>query len=47
MEKIYTREQRHCRLTKTAPETIRFILNFSKSLRVIEYQSFKFETILN
>lgn len=47
MEKIYTRDEQHCKLTKTSPEMIRFLLNFSKSLRVMEYQSFKFECILN
>ncbi len=47
MEKIYTRDQEHRRLTRTSPETIQFLLNFSKSLRVMEYQSFKFECILN
>ncbi len=47
MEKIYTKDQQHCKLTKTSPETIRFLLSFSKSLRVIEYQGFRFESILN
>lgn len=47
MEKIYTQDQQHCKLTKTSPETIRFLLNFSKSLRVMEFNSFKFESILN
>lgn len=47
MEKIYTRDQTHCELTKTTPETIRFLLNFSKSLHVMEHRSYKFESILN
>ena len=47
MEKIYTRDREDCELRKTSSETIRFLLNFSKSFQVTEYQSFKFETILN
>lgn len=27
--------------------TIDFLLNYSKSLKVVEYNNFKFETILN
>ena len=28
-------------------ETIEFLLNYSKALRVIEYENVKFETLLN
>ena len=47
MEKIYTRNQQLCKLTKTSHEKIRYLLDFSKSFHVMEYQSFKFESILN
>lgn len=47
MEKIYTRDQQHCELAKTSAETIRFLLDFSKSLQVTEFKSYKFETFLN
>ncbi len=38
------REEKH--LTPSR-RTIDFLLNYSKSLQVIEYNNFKFETILN
>ena len=46
MEKIYSEEQT-ARLTKARPETIKFLMDFSKSLRVIDYQGIKFESTLN
>ena len=46
MEKIYSEEQT-ARLTKARPETIKFLLDFSKSLRVIDYQGVKFDSIMN
>ena len=46
MEKIYSEEQT-ARLTKTSSETIKFLLDFSKSLRVVDYQGVQFDTILN
>jgi hypothetical protein len=47
MEKLYTENQKHCELTKASPETIRFLLNFSKVFRITEYRQFKFENVLN
>lgn len=47
MEKIYTREQQNCELTKTSAEAIQFLLSFSRSFHITAYKSFKFETILN
>lgn len=46
MEKLYSEEQT-ARLTKTSSETIKFLLDFSKSLRVVDYQGVQFDTILN
>ncbi len=46
MEKIYSEEQT-ARLTKASSETIKFLLDFSKSLRVIDYQGAKFDTFMN
>lgn len=46
MEKIYSEEQT-ARLTKTSKETVKFLLDFSKSLRVTDYQGVQFDTILN
>lgn len=47
MEKIYSEEQHICRITKARPETVKFLLGFSKALTVNDYQNIKFETILN
>jgi len=47
MEKIYSEHQKECTLVRSGAETIRFLLNFSKSLRVIEYKDLRFENILN
>lgn len=47
MEKIYSEHQKECTLVRSGAETIRFLLGFSKSLHVIEYQGLKFENILN
>lgn len=47
MEKIYSEHQKECTLVRSGAETVRFLLNFSKSLRVMEYQDLKFESILN
>jgi len=46
MEKIYSEEQNACKLAKTSPETIQFLLNYSRSFRVTKYKTFKFETTL-
>jgi len=47
MEKIYSEHEKECKLVRSGGETVRFLLNFSKSLRVMEYKDFKFESILN
>lgn len=47
MEKIYSTEKNACELAKTGPETVQFLLNYSRSLRIVGYKSFKFETNLN
>jgi len=47
MEEIYSEEQKICRIAKARPETISFLLGFSKSMRVIDCKNMKFETVLN
>lgn len=47
MEKIYSEEKNACELTKVGSDTVQFLLNYSKSLRIVGYKSFKFETNLN
>lgn len=48
MEKIYSKK---CigKSQKLEPseETINFLLNYSKALKVVKYNSFEFETLLN
>ncbi|TDQ31522.1 hypothetical protein [Zeaxanthinibacter enoshimensis] len=47
MEKIYSEEKNLCRLAKARPETIRFLLDYSRSLKILAYQGFKFEANIN
>lgn len=47
MEKIYSEHQKECTLVRSGAETIKFLLDFSRSLHVIEYNDLKFENILN
>ncbi|MCL5244687.1 MULTISPECIES: hypothetical protein [Cellulophaga] len=47
MEKIYSKQQNNsCRMT-TSASTVQFIMNYSKSLNVINYKEMQFENILN
>ncbi len=47
MEKIYSEEKNACRPTKVRPEKIQFLLNYSRSLRIVGYKNFQFEANLN
>ncbi len=47
MEKIYSGERSACKLAKVRPETVRFLTDFSKSLRILEYKEFAFESTMN
>ena len=47
MEKIYAKDQDRCKLTKAKPQTVRFLLDYSKSLKITEVQGFKFESNIN
>ncbi len=47
MEKIYSEQTNTCRLTRVKKETITFLLHYSRSLKVINYQGFQFESHLN
>ncbi|MEL6918904.1 MAG: hypothetical protein AAFO99_14390 [Bacteroidota bacterium] len=47
MEKIYSRERNTCKLSTACPETIQFLLDFSKSLQILDYKGMKFENNLN
>ena len=47
MEKIYTNTFSKNENLKPKDETIRFLLNYSKALSVINYNKLKFEVHLN
>ncbi len=47
MEKIYSQRQNVCRLTKACPETIQFLLQYSKALQIVDYKNLQFENNLN
>ena len=47
MEKIYIKNKNTCKLAKAKPETIQFLLNYSKSLKITEVDGIKFETNMN
>ena len=45
MENTYTKKENE--LVKAKPETIQFLLNYSKSLKITEVNNHKFESNLN
>jgi len=47
MEKLYAKRQSNCKLIKAKPQTIKFLLNYSKSLKITEAKGIKFESNLN
>ncbi len=47
MEKIYSTSKTKCKLVKAQPQTIDFLLNYSKSLKVINAKGIQFESNLN
>ncbi len=47
MEKRYSATPNKCKLVKTSPEAMRFLLDYSKSLMVIQVKNIHFETYMN
>jgi hypothetical protein len=47
MEKLYTEDKNKRRLIKARPETIQFLLSYSKSLKIIKAKGIQFESNLN
>ena len=47
MKEIYSEDKKKCKLVKAKPETIQFLLNYSKSLKYTEVDGVKFESNLN
>ena len=47
MAKLYTKDSKHLVTLKPSEETVNFLLNYSRALKVITYNDLKFETLLN
>ena len=47
MEKIYSKEKSVQGSFKARPETIKFLMDFSRSFHCVNYGDLKFETNLN
>lgn len=47
MEKLYSETAENCRLTRAKNETISFLLQYSKTLKIVEYNGHQFEANLN
>jgi len=47
MEQIYPRKQNKCKLVKTKPERIQLLLQYSKSLNIVNHKGLTFENNLN
>ncbi len=47
MEEVYSEAPKTCKIAKARPETISFLLAFSKSYEVATYKNLKFERTLN
>jgi hypothetical protein len=47
MEHIYIQDKTQCELVKTRSNRIRFLLDYSKSLNIIDHQGVTFESNLN
>ncbi|SIS56895.1 hypothetical protein SAMN05421766_102774 [Zobellia uliginosa] len=47
MGKIYATESDKCRLVKAKPETVKFLLAYSKSLSITEAKGLQFESNMN
>ncbi len=47
MEKIYSSKKRAYEAPKVGPETIRFLLDYSRALRVTKHRQFTFDLLLN
>ncbi|WP_339654472.1 hypothetical protein [uncultured Maribacter sp.] len=47
MEKIYKEDNNNTALVKAKPETIQFLLSYSKSLEITEVKGLQFESNLN
>ncbi len=47
MEKLYAKNRNRCKLVKAKPETVEFLLNYSKSLKITKAKGIEFESNMN
>ena len=47
MEQSYPEFKDRCKLVKTSPETVSFLLKYSQSLNILKHKEFTFENNLN
>lgn len=47
MKQIYPRNPESCELVKARPETIRFLMDYSRSLNIVSLNGIDFENNLN
>jgi len=47
MEKIYVDTKDNCKLIEAKPETVQFLMNYSKSLKITKAKGIQFESNLN
>jgi len=47
MEQIYPGYQNKCKLVNAKPEKVQFLLQYSKSLNIVNHKGLKFENNLN
>jgi hypothetical protein len=47
MEEIYSTEKSTCKLAQASPETIQFLLDYSRSLKPVRYKKMVFDSIMN
>ncbi|MBC9798162.1 hypothetical protein [Sinomicrobium weinanense] len=47
MANLYTKKSAELKKIGPRPETVSFLLNYSRALRVVDYKEIKFETLLN
>jgi hypothetical protein len=47
MEQIYPKYQKQCKLVKAKPQTVQFILNYSKALHIQKIRGMTLESNLN
>lgn len=47
MEQIYPKYQDRCKLVKSNPNTVQFLLSYSRSMNIVRHKEFTFENNLN